>query len=228
MGREIEKVALERGHEIVVKYNLPEDWDNFGDKLKEADAAIEFSMPAVAVENIYKCFEADVPVIVGTTGWTDKAEEVKKYAEENNKAILFSSNFSIGVNVFFEINKRLASIMNKYDVYSAQVEEIHHTQKLDAPSGTAITIAEGMLDNLERKSDWVNESTDNDKELSIISKRIEDVPGTHIVEYDCHIDTIEIKHTAKNRVGFATGSVVAAEWIVGKTGFFSMNDVLNF
>jgi 4-hydroxy-tetrahydrodipicolinate reductase len=228
MGKEIEKIAVSRGHEIVLKINVDNAHELTVDNFKKADAAIEFSTPETAYSNIQKCFEANVPVVVGTTGWLHKIEEVKNSATNEGKGFFYASNFSIGVNVFFEINKKLAQLMAPYKEYSIEMEEIHHTQKLDAPSGTAITLAEGIMENNTRKSKWVNDTTTTDNELEIISKRIENIPGTHTVVYNSSIDEIYIRHTAHNRQGFALGAVVAAEFMKGKSGFYGMNDLLKF
>jgi 4-hydroxy-tetrahydrodipicolinate reductase len=228
MGKEIEKIAVSRGHEIVLKINVDNAHELTVDNLKKADAAIEFSTPETAYSNIQKCFEANVPLVVGTTGWLHKIEEVKNSATNEGKGFFYASNFSIGVNVFFEINKKLAQLMAPYKEYSIEMEEIHHTQKLDAPSGTAITLAEGIMENNTRKSKWVNDTTTTDNELEIISKRIENIPGTHTVVYNSSIDEIYIRHTAHNRQGFALGAVVAAEFMKGKSGFYGMNDLLKF
>ena len=220
MGQTIERIALERGHEIVLK----KDEFNTYEGLSEADVAIDFSIPAVAVENISSCFYANVPVISGTTGWLDRYDEVEALCNEKKGAFISSSNFSLGVNLFFGLNEYLAKMMSKFDSYIVEIEEIHHTQKLDAPSGTAISLAKGVIEN----SNYTNWTLDEAKEnhIHIEAKRIGDVPGTHTVTYNSDIDTIEIKHTAHNRDGFALGAVIAAEWIVGKQGIFTMRDVL--
>jgi 4-hydroxy-tetrahydrodipicolinate reductase len=227
MGKEIESVALSRGHEIVLRLNSSDK--NFSSSdLQGADVAIEFSRPDSAMKNIRTCFEADIPVIVGTTGWYENFTELAEQCNNENKSMLCATNFSVGVNIFFELNKFLARMMDAQKEYEAEVEEIHHTQKLDAPSGTAITIAEGMLMNLQRKTNWVSGEPASKEDLNIISQRIDNIPGTHIVRYSSEIDEIEIRHTAHNRKGFATGAVIAAEWIIGKKGIFSMKDVLGF
>jgi len=226
MGQIIERFALERGHEIVLKISI----DNLSDfttaNLAVADVAIDFSAPDAAVDNIYKCFEAGVPVVVGTTGWYGKLQEIKNDCLSSNNTLLYGSNFSIGVNLFFHLNTVLAKLMNNYPAYEVQVEEIHHTQKLDAPSGTAMTIAEGIIEELDRKSEWLNEVVGTpipdvikNEQLLIESHRIENVPGTHTVVYSSEVDDIEIKHTAHSRAGFALGAVVAAEWLQHKQGF---------
>ena len=226
MGKVIEQIAESRGHSIV----LTIDEDNAAslktEDLKQADVAIEFSVPASAVNNIYKCFEANVPVVVGTTGWLDKLEEVKSNCTEKKQSLFYSSNYSIGVNLFFKLNEYLAKLMNGHREYNPEIEEIHHVHKLDAPSGTALSIAEQILNQLEAKQKWVNTSTDNPNELGIISKRIGEVPGTHTVTYRSEADEISITHFAHNRKGFATGAVIAAEWLIGKKGVYGMNDLL--
>lgn len=221
MGQTIEKIAIERGHDIVLK----KDEFNTFEGLAAADVAIDFSIPAVAVDNISNCFYANVPVISGTTGWLDKYDEMVTLCLEKNGAFISSSNFSLGVNLFFELNEYLAKMMSKFSSYKAEIEEIHHTQKLDAPSGTAISLAKGVIEN----SDYTNWTLEDAKEnfIHIEAIRTENVPGTHTVTYNSEVDTIEIKHTAHNREGFALGAVIAAEWIVGKQGIFTMRDVLN-
>ncbi|WP_113654133.1 4-hydroxy-tetrahydrodipicolinate reductase [Pedobacter namyangjuensis] len=235
MGQIIERFALERGHEIVLKITADNLADLNKENLKKADVAIDFSAPDAAVDNIYKCFEASLPVVVGTTGWYGSLQEIKNDCLKSNNALLYGSNFSIGVNLFFHLNKVLAKLMNNYPAYDVQVEEIHHTQKLDAPSGTAMTIAEGIIDEVERKSEWLNEVVGTpipdvikNEQLLIESHRIENVPGTHTVVYSSEVDDIEIKHTAHNRAGFALGAVVAAEWLLNKQGFYNIADVFNF
>lgn len=220
MGQTIERIALERGHEIVLK----KDEFNTYEGLSNADVAIDFSIPAVAVENISNCFYANVPVISGTTGWLDRFEEMVALCEEKKGAFISSSNFSLGVNLFFGLNEYLAKMMSRFDSYKVDMEEIHHTQKLDAPSGTAISLAKGVIEN----SDYTNWTLGEAKEnlIHIEALRIGDVPGTHTVTYNSKVDSIEIKHTAHNRDGFALGAVIAAEWIVGKQGVFTMKDVL--
>jgi 4-hydroxy-tetrahydrodipicolinate reductase len=238
MGKIIEKIAIDRKHEIVLKIDLDNQHELTTENLQKADVAIEFSTPATVLGNIDQCFKAGVPIVVGTTGWYDKLEQVKQQSEQNNHALIYATNFSVGVNIFFHVNKILAKLMNGYPYYDVQVEEIHHTQKLDSPSGTAITIAEGIVENLDSKKEWVNVLTpDGDEtadeniktdQLLIESFRIDSVPGTHTVLYDSEVDTIEFKHTAHNRNGFALGAVLAAEWIQGKKGFHSVNDMFDF
>lgn len=235
MGQIIERFALERGHEIVLKIGIDNLEDFTSANLKKADMAIDFSAPNAAIANIYKCFEVGVPVVVGTTGWYGKLQEVKNDCLNGNNTLLYGSNFSVGVNLFFHLNKVLAKLMNNYPAYEVQVEEIHHTQKLDAPSGTAMTLAEGIIDELGRKSEWVNEVVGTpipdvvkSEQLLIESHRIENVPGTHTVVYSSEVDDIEIKHTAHSRAGFAIGAVIAAEWLQDKSGFYNISDIFDF
>ena len=221
MGKSIEVIALNRNHTISLKIsdtNLEYDFSN-------TDVAIDFSIPSVAVTNIKKALDAGVPVISGTTGWLSQYDEVVNYCKSKNGTFLYASNFSLGVNIFFEINNRLSQLMSGFNEYSVALEEIHHTQKLDAPSGTAITLAEQIINNTSYNN-WTLEQPKSD-ELFIDAKRIEGVPGTHEVNYQSEIDTISIKHTAHSRQGFAMGAVIAAEWIKDKKGVFSMKDVLN-
>jgi 4-hydroxy-tetrahydrodipicolinate reductase len=222
MGQVIERIATERGHEIVLK----KDEFNTYDGLSNADVAIDFSVPSAAVDNISSCFHANVPVISGTTGWLEHYDEMLALCKEKNGGFISSSNFSLGVNLFFELNEYLAKMMSKFDSYKVDMEEIHHTQKLDAPSGTAISLAKGVIEN-SHYTNWTME-TPEANQIHIEAKRIGTVPGTHTVTYNSPIDSIEIKHTAHNREGFALGAVIAAEWIVGKHGVFTMKDVLNF
>jgi 4-hydroxy-tetrahydrodipicolinate reductase len=222
MGQVIERIALDRGHEIVLK----KDENNTYDGLSNADVAIDFSVPAVAVSNISSCFHSHVPVISGTTGWLEHYDEMVALCKEKNGGFISSSNFSLGVNIFFELNEYLAKMMSKFKNYSVGMEEIHHTQKLDAPSGTAISLAKGVIEN-SLYTNWTLEKPEA-MEIHIDAKRIGTVPGTHTVTYDSAIDAIEIRHTAHNREGFALGAVIAAEWIVGKQGVFTMKDVLEF
>ncbi|RCS28141.1 4-hydroxy-tetrahydrodipicolinate reductase [Polaribacter sp. WD7] len=221
MGKEIEKIALSRGHEIVIRKDI-------GDKIDItlADVAIDFSVPSSAFDNIKNCLENNVPIISGTTGWLENYEKAVTLCKENKGAFIYASNYSLGVNIFFELNKQLAKMMSNLEDYNISMEEIHHTKKLDAPSGTAITLAEGVIENTT-KENWKLGDKANESEISIVAKRIPEVPGTHTVWYDSEVDSIEIKHTAHNRKGFALGAVVAAEWIIGKQGVFSMKDVLN-
>ena len=220
MGKVIERIALERGHEIVLK----KDQDNTFEGLLNADVAIDFSVPDSAVINISECLNNGIPVISGTTGWLSDYPKMVALCEDKNGSFIYGSNFSLGVNVFFELNEYLAKMMANLKQYNVSMEEIHHTQKLDAPSGTAITLAEGVIKNTDY-SNWTLE-TPNSNEIHIEAKRIENVPGTHSIFYDSEVDQIEIKHTAHSREGFALGAVVAAEWLVGKKGVFTMKDVL--
>ena len=220
MGQVIEKIALERGHEIALRKTR----NNSFDGLETADVAIDFSIPDAAVENISAGLNQNIPVISGTTGWLDQYHHIAALCEQKNGAFIYGSNFSLGVNIFFELNDHLAKIMSKFSQYKVEMEEIHHTQKLDAPSGTAISLAKAIIDNSDYSS-WALENAKED-EILIDAKRIEGVPGTHSVFYNSEVDTIEIKHTAHNREGFALGAVIAAEWIVGKKGVFTMKDVL--
>ncbi|MDN3551672.1 4-hydroxy-tetrahydrodipicolinate reductase [Mucilaginibacter aquaedulcis] len=237
MGKIIEKIAISRKHEIVLTVGVDNLHDLTTENLQKADAVIEFSTPAAVIDNIKHCFTANVPVVVGTTGWYDQLHEIKQQCEQGDNTLLYGSNFSVGVNVFFHVNRILAKMMNNYPYYDVQVEEIHHMQKLDAPSGTAITIAEGIIENLDSKSEWVNVLTTDDKDddgqaagnqLLIESMRIDSVPGTHTVIYDSEVDTIEFKHTAHNRNGFALGAVLAAEWVHNKKGFYSVEAMFDF
>ncbi|MFV8360347.1 4-hydroxy-tetrahydrodipicolinate reductase [Flavobacterium sp. LS1P3] len=221
MGQVIERIALERGHEIVLK----KDENNTFDGLSTADVAIDFSVPTAAVPNISSCFHANVPVISGTTGWLEHYDEMVALCTAKNGGFISSSNFSLGVNIFFELNEYLAKIMSKFDSYKVEMEEIHHTQKLDAPSGTAISLAKGVIEN-SSYTNWTLEKPEA-KQIHIEAKRIGTVPGTHTVTYNSVVDAIEIKHTAHNREGFALGAVIAAEWIIGKQGVFTMKDVLD-
>lgn len=221
MGKVIERIALERGHEIVLK----KDESNTYDGLSIADVAIDFSIPTAAVDNISNCFHANVPVVSGTTGWLEHYDEMVKLCNEKQGGFISSSNFSLGVNIFFELNEYLAKIMAQFDSYKVTMEEIHHTQKLDAPSGTAISLAKGVIEN-SNYANWTLDEAKNN-EIHIEAKRIGDVPGTHTVTYDSNVDSIELKHTAHNREGFALGAVIAAEWLAGKKGIYSMKDVLN-
>ncbi|MBT8260817.1 MAG: 4-hydroxy-tetrahydrodipicolinate reductase [Bacteroidia bacterium] len=222
MGKTIDKIALERGHTIVLKIDkYDRDYD-----IRKADVAIDFSVPSAAVSNITNCLKNGVPVISGTTGWLNQYDEMVALCKERDGAFIYASNFSLGVNIFFELNKQLAKMMASLKQYKVSMEEIHHTQKLDSPSGTAITLAEGVIENTNY-TNWELDSDNNKNAIPIVAKRIENVPGTHVVDYKSYVDSISISHTAHNRQGFAIGAVIAAEWIIGKTGIFSMKDVLN-
>ena len=221
MGKVIERIALERGHEIVLKKSGNDSFEG----LENAAVAIDFSIPDAAVANISTCFDFNIPVISGTTGWLENYDQMVSLCHEKQGAFIYGSNFSLGVNIFFELNEHLAKIMSKFNQYKVEMEEIHHTQKLDAPSGTAISLAKSIIDHSDYSS-WALENAKAD-EILIDAKRIENVPGTHSVFYNSEVDTIEIKHTAHNREGFALGAIIAAEWIVGKKGVFTMKDVLD-
>lgn len=222
MGQTIEKIAIKRGHNIVLRV----DKDDTDYDITKADVAIDFSIPSVAFGNISNCLKNSVPVVSGTTGWLADYDKAISLCEEKKGAFIYASNFSLGVNIFFELNKTLAKMMSNLEQYNVTMEEIHHTKKLDAPSGTAITLAEGVIDNNANYDSWKLDESDN-KTIPIVAKRITDVPGTHTVNYESEVDTITIEHVAHNRQGFALGAVIAVEWLVGKTGVFSMNDVLN-
>lgn len=228
MGKTIEKIALERGHEIVsiIDVNNADDFNS--EAFKSADVAIEFTIPSMAFTNYMKCFEAGVPVVSGTTGWLDRIGEIQEKCEKEGKTFFYASNFSIGVNIFFALNKYLAKIMNNFPGYNVSMEETHHIHKLDAPSGTAITLAEGILENVDRKERWVLETAGQSTDLSIRSIREGEVPGIHEVTYESEVDYISIKHDAKSRAGFALGAVVAAEFTAGKKGFLGMKDMFQF
>jgi 4-hydroxy-tetrahydrodipicolinate reductase len=228
MGKEIEKIAISRGHEIVLKFDVINPENMSIDRLKKAEVAIEFTTPDSAVDNYKLCFEAGVPVVSGTTGWLHRKAEVEDFCMKCNAAFFYASNFSIGVNLFFALNQKLASMMDQRPEYMTGITEIHHIHKLDAPSGTAITLAEGILANNRSKTSWVNTSTDRLNEIRIVSEREGEVPGTHIVKYDSEVDTIEITHIVKNRRGLALGAVMAAEFLKGKHGIFGMNDLIKF
>lgn len=228
MGKEIEKIALERGHEIVsiIDENNISAFESVA--FKSADVAIEFTTPASAMDNFRKCFQAGVSVVAGTTGWLDHMPEIKSACENEGKTFFYASNYSLGVNVFFAVNKYLAKIMNDYPDYSVKMEEVHHVHKLDAPSGTAITLAEGIIENMDRKNNWNLEIENQPTDLAIHSIRRGEVPGIHEIIYESDADLISIKHDAKSRRGFALGAVVAAEFTKGKKGFLGMNDMLKF
>lgn len=228
MGKEIEQIALQRGHQIVSIIDV-DSIDNFNsDAFKNADVAIEFSQPSSAYENYRKCFAANVPVVSGTTGWLEHLDEIKETCAKEGKTFFYASNYSVGVNIFFAVNKYLARIMNQFPTYDVRMEETHHIHKLDSPSGTAITLAEGILENVDRKTKWEEGAPADPSVLSIEAFREGEVPGIHEIFYESEADTISIKHDAKNRKGFALGAVVAAEFTRGKKGFLTMNDIFNF
>lgn len=229
MGKAIEQIALDVGHTIVLK---SDDGTYTLEELKDADVAIEFSTPATAVINIKNCVDAQVPIVVGTTAWYDHFEDVCKYVNQHKGGLFTATNFSIGVNLFWKITSEASKLLNAYDAYEPSIDEIHHTQKLDAPSGTAITTAETLLNQFSRKNNWVHHengqgSISNELELSVRSFREENVPGTHTVKFDSEIDSIEITHTAHSRKGFATGALKAAEFMCNKSGVYNMNNLLN-
>jgi len=227
MGHMIEEVAATRGHKIVLKIDVTNQHDFTRENIATADVAIEFTNPESAFQNVMKCLEFEIPVVSGSTGWNQKLEEAKNYCKQTNGSFLHTSNFSIGVNIFFEINKLLANLMSSQPAYDVMMREIHHTAKKDAPSGTAVTLADQILSNLPRKKNWVNSPSTTSEQLSIISERVDPAPGTHYVKYSSEVDDIEIIHTAHSRKGFALGAVLAAEYISDKKGIFSMKDVLN-
>ena len=226
MGKEVEAIALQRGHVIVAKIDRPEEWEQFETLWTQADVVVDFSQPDVVVENLKRCFKAEIPVVTGTTGWYGQMEEVARECKVQNGTLFYAPNFSIGVNLFFRANRQLAKLMAGVEGYSVHIEETHHIHKLDAPSGTAIKIAEGIMMENPQPEKWVNEISDKKSELSIVSKREGKVTGTHEVVYDSEVDTITLKHEAKNRSGFALGAVLAAEFVQGKLGIFTMDDLL--
>jgi 4-hydroxy-tetrahydrodipicolinate reductase len=228
MGKAIERIALTRGHEIVLKIDLDNGQDLTKEKLSKADVAIEFTGPASAPDNLLICAGFGIPVVCGSTGWLDLYPVIKEAFEKNRSAFLYASNFSVGVNIFFELNKKLASLMARHGEYGVEMREIHHTQKKDAPSGTAITLAEQILEEIPGFKQWVNRQAEKPGELAILSERKDPAPGTHSVRYYSPIDDIEIIHTAHSREGFAGGAVLAAEFIQHKKGIFTMKDVLGF
>ena len=228
MGHMIEEMAVERGHQIVLKIHIDNTEDFNKQNIANADVAIEFTAPESAYQNVRRCIDFGVPVVSGSTGWNEKLEELKSYCKDQGGTFLHASNFSIGVNIFFEINKRLAQLMAAQKDYDVTLKEVHHTQKKDAPSGTAVTLAEGVLQHSNLKKEWVNREAQTPEQLSIISERIDPAPGTHHVKWSSEVDDIEIIHTAHNRKGFALGAVLAAEFIHDKKGVFTMKDVLQF
>ena len=221
MGKTIERLAVDRGHEIVAKIDV----DTINKDISEADVAIDFSVPSEAFNNINICFNNNIPIVSGTTGWLEKYADAVTICKKKNGAFIYASNYSLGVNLFFELNKKLAIMMRNFKEYDIYMEETHHTQKLDAPSGTAITLAEDIIEN-STKNKWTLGVTDTKDEIPIVSKRIDNVPGIHSVTYNSFVDEIEIKHTAKSRDGFAIGAIIAAEWLHDKKGVYTMKDVL--
>ncbi len=228
MGRIIERIALERGHEIVCVIDIDNRDDFASEAYKSADVAIEFSVPAVAVSNIRSSFAAGVPVVCGTTGWTEALPDLQREIEEGGHTLFWSSNYSLGVNIFMKVNSYLAKLMNRFPEYNVEMTEVHHTQKLDAPSGTAITLAEGILNELDRKTAWSKETEASGAHLAIRSIREGQVPGIHTIRYESDVDSITMTHDAKSREGFALGAVVAAEFTAGKKGLLGMKDLFKF
>lgn len=227
MGREIETAAKNKGHNIVLKVDMDNIHDLNSERFKEADVAVEFTTPEVAAGNIRACFSAGVPVVCGTTGWTDKMDEIEHLCIREKQAFFYASNFSIGVNILFKLNQWLAGVMNKFPEYEVNLSEVHHIHKKDAPSGTAITLAEDMLQRLERKTIWENKTTERPEILPVISERRGEVPGTHIITWKSPFDILEINHQALNRSVFANGAVMAAEFIIDKKGVYKMDDLLD-
>lgn len=223
MGHEIERIALERGHSIVGIFDTKQDWEE--KTIPQCDVVIDFTMPESAPEVVLRCFEKNIPVLSGTTGWNHKLQEIKKIAKEQEKTFFYASNFSLGVNIFFELNKRLASFLKVYNDYEVRIHEVHHIHKKDAPSGTAITLAEDIISESGRYNGWASENNEEGKIL-VTSERTGEVPGTHVITWESDIDSIEIKHTAFNRKGLAVGAIIAAEWLVGKKGVFGMKDLM--
>lgn len=228
MGKTIEQIALQRGHQIVSIIDINNTADFESEAFRSADVAIEFTTPATALGNYMRCFAANVPVVSGTTGWLEHLDEVKAQCEQEGKTFFYASNFSVGVNIFFALNRYLAKIMNGFPAYDVRMTEVHHIHKLDAPSGTAITLAEGILENVERKERWTLETAEQPTDLPIHAIREGEVPGIHEIIYESEADTISIKHDAKSRAGFALGAVIAAEFTAGKKGFLGMNDLFHF
>ncbi|TLX74086.1 4-hydroxy-tetrahydrodipicolinate reductase [Labilibacter sediminis] len=228
MGKAIEKIAIERGHIISAKVDMGSEDTFDSEGFKNADVAIEFTVPAAAYDNFQECFKRGVPVVSGTTGWLDKIDEIKDQCENNDQTFFYASNFSVGVNVFFEINKKLAQLMNGVDGYEVSMEETHHIHKLDSPSGTAITLAEGIIDNLDSKKTWVEAENASEEQVKIEAFRRDEVPGIHTVKYDSEVDEIIIHHSAKSRQGFALGAVLAAEFAAKNKGYLGMSDLLKF
>ncbi len=226
MGKEIEKLAQERDHNVVLRIDENNIKSLTKDDFSNVDVAIEFSVPECAFSNINLCFDNNIPVVSGTTGWLEKFDDVLERCKNENKTFFYASNYSIGVNLFFKLNKHLAKMMNNFADYNVRVEETHHTQKLDAPSGTAITLAEGLIENIERKNNWEKEQENSDNVIVVKSFREGNVPGNHKVIYDSSFDKIMIEHNAKSRKGFALGAILAAEFIISKKGYYSMDDLL--
>jgi 4-hydroxy-tetrahydrodipicolinate reductase len=226
MGREIEKIALDRNHSVVLAIDINNQHESTIENLKKAEVAIDFSTPASAFGNIMKCFEAGIPVVCGTTGWLEKLDEIKERCANDHQTFFYASNFSLGVNVFFAINRYLATLMNRIPSYNVDIKEIHHIHKLDAPSGTAITLADDIIAHIDRKENWELNKASGSGIIRIEAVREDEVPGTHIVQWNSDVDTIEIMHAAKSRKGFALGAVLAAEFIKDKEGIYTMQDLL--
>jgi 4-hydroxy-tetrahydrodipicolinate reductase len=226
MGKEIEKIAVSRGHEISLIIDINNPGDLTVENLKKCDVAIEFTIPGSAIKNYTICFDAGIPVVSGTTGWLSQKDEVYKKCSDTNGTFFYGSNFSVGVNLFFELNKKLAQLMAPRTEYDVEMTEVHHTQKLDAPSGTAISLADDIITTLPEKESWVNDGTPSKKELNIKSERIGQVPGIHTIKYESVVDFIEITHSAKSRKGFAYGAVLAAEYCMKNSGILTMKDLL--
>ncbi len=226
MGEEIHRIAAKKGHEIVAIFNNLEDWEGDLDRLREAEVAFEFSTPDSVVENIRHCFDFNIPVVVGTTGWMDELEEIRQECLDRNQTMIYAPNYSVGVNLFFDLNRHLALLMSPWEDYEISIEETHHIHKLDSPSGTAIVLANDIIRNTERKEKWVRELPENPDEVGIKSYRTENVPGTHVVRYESEVDIIEIIHTAKSRRGLASGALQCGDWIAGRKGFFEMKDYM--
>ncbi len=227
MGKEIEKIAVSRGHEVRLIIDITNPEDLTVENLRQCDVAIEFTIPSSAVSNYFTCFEAGIPVVSGTTGWLDRKEEVIEKCRETSGTFFYGSNFSVGVNLFFELNKRLAELMAPYREYEVEMTEVHHIHKLDAPSGTAISLAEDLLEILPGKNKWVNDQEPSEGELNIKSERRNEIPGIHTIRYESEVDFIEITHSAKTRKGLAFGAVLAAEYCQNHQGILSMRDLLN-
>ena len=227
MGQEIKQVAEKRGHEILMTIDKDNQDDFTAENLKKADVAIEFTLPDAAYDNIKKCFDANLPVVSGTTGWLERFYDIRRYCLENETAFFYASNFNIGMNLFFKVNEYMAKIMNHYSNYDVEIEETHHVHKVDAPSGTAVTLAESLINEIKRKNKWKKEKSEAEDEIPVKSIREDEIPGIHRVMYSSSFDEIELKHSAKSREGFALGAVMAAEFIYGKKGIYSMDDLLN-
>jgi 4-hydroxy-tetrahydrodipicolinate reductase len=226
MGKEIEKICFEKQYDIVARIDNEADWNTYSKEISLANVAIEFSTPTTAINNIQKCFALGIPIVVGTTAWHEHAEGLKSECLKNNNTLIFGSNFSIGVNLFFYMNEVFANLMNSYPDYQTKMEEIHHTQKLDAPSGTAISLANILIEHIDHLKDWKKGVSNENDILGIVSKRIDPTPGTHSITYSSNVDELELKHTAKSREGFARGAIFAAEWIKDKKGWFEFKDIL--